>query len=173
MKYTVRQATATGKVDEKYGAEYIVHFNEDDREVKMSRQKAIEVGQEENGTIMENKFGAYFKKDPYNPDLSQGANPVKKEWTPMKRDNSDGMRQGMCINNAANQVAAAQKVTGKVLGTDVWADVVFEYAQALYAKGDLKMPETLGTIDLEDIPVIDVNADTAPSTVKDLFGVTS
>lgn len=134
MKYTVRQATATGKVDPTYGAEYLVHFNEDPREVKMSRQNPIAVGQEENGTIVDGKFGAYFKKDPY-----QGGAPASsggRSFAPRK-DNSDGQRQGMCINNAASYIANAIK---EPLPADKWATAVHKYATALYQLGDLTAP---------------------------------
>lgn len=146
MKYTVRQATATGKVDPKFGTEYIVHFNEDDREVKMSRQKPVEIGQEENGTIVNSKYGAYFKKDPFVPQPQTSSTETTTQPTTgaparnyVRKDNSDGMRQGMCINNAANYVNALE--FPKALTDREWASLVHDYATALYILGDLKEPE--------------------------------
>jgi hypothetical protein len=140
-KYTVRQATPTGKSDPTYGTEYIVHFNEDDREVRLSKKDAVVVGQEFNGTINSNKYGCYFKKDPFVPGqatapaATTSPQPTAKPSRTFK-DNSDGMRQGMCINNAANYV-------NKILGVDepldaaAWAKAVHAHATALYRLGDL------------------------------------
>lgn len=159
MKYTVRQATATGKVDPKFGTEYIVHFNEDEREVKMSRQKPVEVGQEENGTIVNSKYGAYFKKDPFVPQAPaspasdstpQPTGAPARSYVPRK-DNSDGMRQGMCINNAANYVNSLE--FPKALTDREWAELVHSYATALYVLGDLKEADEI-----------------TPATVAGVFG---
>jgi len=135
--------------DAKFGTEYIVHFNEDDREVKMSRQKPVEVGQEENGTIVSSKYGAYFKKDPFVPQaqpastdtaVSAGPPTAKPAWVP-KKSNSDGMRQGMCINNAANYVNSLE--FPQALTDREWASLVHSYATALYILGDLKEAEEI------------------------------
>jgi hypothetical protein len=140
MKYTVRQATPTGKTDATYGAEFIVHFNEDDREVTMSRKQPVQLGQEENGTIVNGKYGAYFKKDPYQPTPQGGTvNPTEKKWTPIKRANSDGQRQGMCVNNAANYVNGLK--FEQALTNREWAQLVHDYASTLYNLGDLKTNE--------------------------------
>lgn len=157
MKYTVKNATQTGKVDAKFGTEYLVNFNEDDRVVKMSRQKPVEVGQEENGTIVDSKYGAYFKKDPYVQQPSGGVvNPTKKEWTPIKKDNSDGQRQGMCLNNAANFV---NNHLGLEVDPKVWAETVHSFATALYNLGDLKE-------EVKTAPVVTEEA----QSVMDLIG---
>lgn len=133
MQYTVRQATPTGKVDSTYGTEYIVHFLDDQREVKMSRQKPVMEGQIENGTIVDGKFGAYFKKDPFVPgQTSTPVQPATSSFVTTK-PSSDGMRQGMCINNAANYVNALEAK----LGYSEWAKEVHGYASALYSQGDL------------------------------------
>jgi len=151
MQYTVRQATATGKSDPTYGEEYIVHFNEDQRDVKMSRKQAPEPGHIENGTIMENKYGAYFKKDPFVPGQSPApaaqAPKSSNPFTP-RRDNSDGQRQGMCINNASAYVATLK--TKDTLTSAQWAQLVYKYATALYAMGDLKVEEDLPEITAEE-----------------------
>lgn len=162
-KYTVRQATATGKTDPKFGIEYIVHFNEDDREVKLSRQKEVEVGQEENGSIVNSKYGAYFKKDPYvppkeTPTTGTTDTPVSK--APYRRaDNSDGQRQGMCFNNAANYVN--DRSGEEPVDFDTWARTVFAYAQALYRLGNLDAPAP------EASPV---SVDDQIKTVANIFG---
>jgi hypothetical protein len=129
MKYTVKSATPTGKVDPKFGTEYIVHFNEDIREVKLSRQKPVELGQEENGQIVDSKFGAYFKKDPFVRDV-----PLQDQ-KPAWKDNSDGQRQGNCLTNAANYVLAISPNPLKPLD---WANAVHQYAEALYQTGGLQ-----------------------------------
>jgi hypothetical protein len=159
MKYTVRQATPTGKSDPTYGNEYIVHFNEDQREVKLSRKQPVDEGQEMFGTIVDGKYGAYFKKDAtqWNPSpstntTSQALTPngvVTKPYVkPAYKDNSDGQRQGMCLNNAANFVNAL----GEAVEPSVWAKTVHTYASALYLLGDL-------------------NQESSVQAAKDVFGV--
>lgn len=131
-KYTVKQVKPTGKEDATYGTEYHVQFNEDDRVVTVSRKTEVTVGQEFNGEIKDGKFGAYFKKDPFVP-ASSAASTSKPSFTPRK-DNSEGMKMGMCINNAANFVNAI--ATPEMTDTD-WANMIHAYASALYTLGDL------------------------------------
>jgi hypothetical protein len=144
--YTVRQATPTGKSDPTYGDEYIVHFEEDAREVKLSRKKAVVAGQTEEGTIIAGKYGAYFKKAPqaYAPK-APSAPSTPTTGAPAKsyarKDNSDGQRQGMCINNATLYVNTTTPADTKPLTYDEWAKEVHAYASALYALGDLTPPE--------------------------------
>jgi len=64
----------------------------------------------------------------------------KPVWTP-KKDNSDGMRQGMCINNAANYVNSLE--FPQALTDREWASLVHSYATALYILGDLKEAEEI------------------------------
>lgn len=54
-----------------------------------------------------------------------------------KKDNSDGMRQGMCINNATAYVNSEPRIDGQHITPELWAERVFEFANALYRKGDL------------------------------------
>jgi hypothetical protein len=164
--YTVKNATATGIVDPKFGTEYLVQFNEDARTVKMSRKDPVQVGQQENGEIKESKYGAYFKKESTwqpNQNSSGSASSVSatapSNAKPAYRDNSDGMRQGMCINNAANWVNETTK------GIDVspreWAQLVHEHANELYRLGDLTA----------EAPVDESNQE-IPATVAATFGIT-
>jgi hypothetical protein len=53
---------------------------------------------------------------------------------PAYKDNSDGQRQGMCFNNANAYISA---LSSEKMPAEKWADIVWEYANALYAKGDL------------------------------------
>lgn len=144
MQYTVRQATATGKSDATYGDEYIVHFEGDAREVKLSRKQPVVAGQVENGTIVDGKYGAYFKKDPFVPGQKATGAPAPSSVPskPAYKDNSDGQRQGMCLNNAANFVAAQHPSDPNriPLNYTEWANEVHAYASALYALGDLTPP---------------------------------
>ena len=77
-----------------------------------------------------------FYKKP-RPDAPQGGNSSNSASGGYK-DNSDGMRQGMCFNNATlfvNMMVADEKSKPS---PDEWAELVFAHAQALYMKGDLK-----------------------------------
>lgn len=154
MKYTVRQATATGKTDSKYGSEYIVHFNEDDREVRLSKKDPVEAGQEFNGEIKTNAYGAYFKKDPFVPGAQTATS--SSTGAPKYQNNSDGQRQGMCINNAA---AFVNSQATDLVDPKTWAKTVHLYADELYKLGDL------GIEKVEEVAI-----ENAPQNVKDVFG---
>lgn len=88
---------------------------------------ALKAGDIVNGTIQTTTYDTdKFKADGF---------PQKSGFSPAERAKSaDGQRQGMAMNNA-NQYLIAKGDTK--LTPDEWADSVFEYAQALYAKGDL------------------------------------
>lgn len=61
------------------------------------------------------------------------------------KDNSDGMRQGMCFNNATlfvNMMVAEEKSKPS---PEEWAQLVFAHAQALYLMGDLKASQNTET----------------------------
>lgn len=139
--FTIKQVMETGDVHDTYGKEYFVQFNEMDDTVKLWFKKETPAA----GMEVELEKGA------------KGWKKVKKEWKPQEKvgggastssapskpaykDNSDGMRQGMCINNAANYVNGLE--FDKALTDVEWATTVFSYANALYRLGDLtKAPE--------------------------------
>lgn len=82
-----------------------------------------------------------FEADGFKPDASAFQAPGQTSFgasKPAYKDNSDGMRQGMCMNNAAAYVTASTK---KELTGDEWATKVYDYANALYNKGDLRHDE--------------------------------
>jgi hypothetical protein len=54
---------------------------------------------------------------------------------PAYKDNSDGQRQGMCFNNAANYVNSRKDSDNYT--AEQWAEWVHKYANALYKLGDL------------------------------------
>lgn len=127
----------TGKEDPKFGKEYMVQFEEDNRTVKMSFKKDDpKPGDTEEGEIVDSKYGSYFKRGSSKPAYTPGDKPAYK-------DNSDGMRQGMCINNAAAYVNTLDFRTEsgepRILTDQDWAEIVHSYANALYQKGDLSM----------------------------------
>lgn len=133
MTYTIKAALPSGKDDPKYGKEYIVQVEEDSRTFKVNRKDEPKVGDTLDGEIVDGKYGAYFKKSALGTPY-----PVKGGGKPY---DSDGQRQGMCINNAAAYVN-----TMEFLGPDgkpgpltdkEWAETVHSYAQALYRIGDL------------------------------------
>ena len=64
------------------------------------------------------------------------------------KDNSEGMRQGMCINNAANLVNALVALDPTSMTTEQWAKDVHAYASALYRLGDLVQNETVPAKDV-------------------------
>ena len=133
--YTISNVMATGEESEKFGHEYYVKFAESADTVKVWRKTEPKEGDVWNGKIDGNKF----VKPPYNPEAKKTAPAASTKATGYKRvDNSDGQRQGMCINNAANYVNNTQ---GDKLEAKDWANMVHSFAQALYNKGDLTKTE--------------------------------
>ena len=148
----------TGKANEKFGKEFYVQFDESEQAFPLWFKEAPAVGKEIDGEISNGKFKKIRKE--WTPNA---ADPDPKPVTgakPAYKDNSDGMRQGMCFNNAANFVNTL--VFEKTLTDREWADLTFAYAQALYLKGDLNVPvEGSQEEVVEKDPV---------ETVKEVFG---
>lgn len=129
--FTVKSVMPTGKQHNTYGVEFYVQFNEVEQAFPLWFKSAPEVGTTIDGEISNGKFKKIKKE--YTPQAETPAStPAAK---PAWKDNSDGMRQGMCFNNAANYVATLE--FPKALTDAEWAQTVFSYAQALYRMGDL------------------------------------
>jgi hypothetical protein len=156
--FTVKSTMPTGKANEKFGQEFYVQFNESEQAFPLWFKSAPEVGKEIEGEITNGKFKKIKKEwKPQDDAGSSSQGGGSQPRTPYK-DNSDGMRQGMCFNNAANFVNSL--VFENTLTDQEWADTVFAYAQALYRKGDLNVtPE--GSQEEANDPV---------ATVKEVFG---
>lgn len=155
--FTVKAVMPTGKNSPTYGVEYYVQFNETEQSFPMWFKTAPAVGQTLEGDIEGNKFKKVKKEWTGNSSSQASPQTVGKPTSrPFSKDNSDGMRQGMCMNNAANYVNAF----GVDMKSSEWAKTVHEYASALYALGDLKVEQP---IDPE--PIVE--------NVQAVFGVTN
>ena len=155
--FTVKSTMPTGKANEKFGKEFYVQFNETEQAFPLWFKEAPAVGKEIDGEISNGKFKKIRKE--WTPNA---ADPDPKPVTgakPAYKDNSDGMRQGMCFNNAANFVNTL--VFEKTLTDREWADLTFAYAQALYLKGDLNVPVEGSQQEAAPDPI---------ETVKEVFG---
>lgn len=169
-KYTIQTAIPTGKSDAMYGTEFHVKFAENEGTFKLWYKTPPTEGQVQEGDIDGWKFKKAKKE--WNPTQSAeshgGASvgtPTAPKGKPAWRDNSDGMRQGMCFNNAANYVEA---ISPKELTPTEWAKAVKAYAQALYLLGDLAAEEAVPpTEQVTETPITE-----APKSVQDIFGVT-
>ena len=151
--FTVKSVMPTGKNHATYGVEFYVQFNETEQAFPLWFKEAPEIGKTIDGEINGGKFKKIKKE--YTPQAEAApSTPGGPSSKPAWKDNSDGMRQGMCFNNAANYVATLEF---KSALTDVeWATTVFSYAQALYRRGDLtQAPEAS-----QDVP----------TTVAGVFG---
>jgi hypothetical protein len=157
--FTVKSTMPTGKANEKFGKEFYVQFNETEQAFPLWFKEAPAVGKEIDGEISNGKFKKIRKE--WNPNAApEGDAKAPATTRPAYKDNSDGMRQGMCFNNAANFVNTL--VFEKTLTDREWADLTFAYAQALYLKGDLNVPvEGSQEEVVEKDPV---------ETVKEVFG---
>ena len=169
-KYTIQTAIPTGKTDQMYGTEFHVKFAENEGTFKLWYKSPPTEGQVQEGDIDGWKFKKAKKE--WSGNQSQTDSPraetqsapfVKKVW----KDNSDGMRQGMCFNNASNYVEA---ISPEPLAPADWARAVKAYAQALYLLGDLAAEEETVVPPAEQ--VTEVTVAEAPKSVQDIFGVT-
>ena len=134
-EYKVESSMPTGKSNPQFGSEYYVKFYESEASFALWFKAQPVEGQIVNGDIE----GTKFKKEKKEWNPNGGSSPATTQSAPAAtkpawKDNSDGMRQGMCFNNAANYVNA---VASEPVEAQVWADTVYKYANALYLKGDL------------------------------------
>lgn len=140
-----------------YGAMKTYKLMLDGREAPVELNKKAEspaptVGQSLSGTITTDpKFGDKIKIESTFGQRSAGPRP----------DNSDGQRQGMCINNAANYLVAIHDPKAGPLTAEEWAEMVNGYATALYAVSDLKAePKETNPFEGEDpVEEAPLNAD--------------
>lgn len=131
--YTISTAQPTGEVHEVYGTAYYVKFAEDPETYTLWYKSAPAVGTVVEGVVVNGKFKK--EKKPFmNSQTNSGNYAPKKTFSAQQEDRADGMRQGMCINNAAAYLTANSK---ELLPASDWAEKVHNYANALYAKGDL------------------------------------
>lgn len=110
-----------------------------DKIVSMGKKTrdALKVGDTVNGTIIPtDKSEDKWKADPFVSGATSSGRPAKRTYGAIQADRGDGMRQGMCFNNAASYLQTS--IQGAVMEASEWADMVYKYASALYAKGDLK-----------------------------------
>lgn len=158
--FTVKSVMPTGKNHQTYGIEFYVQFNETPEAFPLWFKSQPEIGTTIDGEINGGKFKKIKKE--YNPqdttDRPVGT-PTAPSAKPAWKDNSDGMRQGMCFNNAANYVATLEFT--KALTNQEWAELTFSYAQSLYRLGDLNQaPEGSQAAPADDVP----------TTVAGVFG---
>ena len=158
-KYTINTVMATGKVDNTYGSEYHVKFAESPDTFKLWYQKEPQQGQVQYGEIDGSKFK---KQKPPQQQTDGGTFVPKKTRSVIEAEKSDGQRQGMCFNNAANFVNGTLNSTGEVVSPEQWAKMVFTHAKALYSLGDLT----------KDVPETEEQTVDAPKSVQEVFGVT-
>ena len=146
-----------------YGTEFHVKFAENEGTFKLWYKETPQEGKEQYGTIDGWKFKKASKQDleqqgiaPSTPTVSSSTS--KPYSKPAYKDNSDGMRQGMCFNNAAAYVL---NVSPEPLSPNEWAKAVNSYAQALYLVSELS----------KDVPVVtETPLSEAPKSVQEVFG---
>lgn len=153
--FTVKSVMPTGKNHATYGTEFYVQFNETEAAFPLWFKSQPDIGTAIEGDIVAGKFKKVKKEYTPQAEAPAGAPAAKPAW----KDNSDGMRQGMCFNNAANYVATLEFT--KALTNQEWAELTFSYAQSLYRLGDLNQaPEGSQA----------APADEVPTTVAGVFG---
>lgn len=126
---------------------------------------SIQEGQTYYGEIKEltSKAGKpymrFYKQQ--KPDGALTSSNAPSERSGGYKDNSDGQRQGMCINNAATFITSQN--TENTMTPAEWAEMVYEFASALYQKGELKAAETAKP----DVVITDINED-EPINLNDI-----
>lgn len=173
-KYTIQTAIPTGKQSPMYGTEFHVKFAENEGTFKLWYKTPPTEGQVQEGDIDGWKFKKAKKEwdgnsggDASSASATAPSTGGKPAYQPrVYKDNSDGMRQGMCFNNAANYVEA---ISPEPLAPAAWAKAVYAYAQALYLLGDLAVEATVvpPAEQPKEVPITE-----APKSVQDIFGVT-
>ena len=103
-----------------------------DRPVEIGKRSpdAIKEGDIVSGTIQDKPD---FEADGFKAESKFGGG-YSGGGKPAYKDNSDGQRQGMCFNNATSYV---NSTVDSNLSPAAWARQVYDYANALYALGDL------------------------------------
>lgn len=165
-KYTIEKVSPTGKQSPMYGTEYHVKFVENEGHFKLWYKSAPTEGQVQEGTIDGWKFKKAKKE--FNPDNQESTQETTSAPKPTAsrapyKDNSDGMRQGMCFNNASQYVL---NVSPEPLAPAEWAKAVNAYAQALYLVSELSKEP----IEVEAPKTKVVTIAEAPKSVQDVFG---
>lgn len=165
-KYTVQTVIPTGKNHPTFGTEFHVKFAENEGTFKLWYKEAPQEGKVQYGTIDGWKFKKASKQDLENAGITSSpagnagsASAPARSSKPAYKDNSDGMRQGMCFNNAAAYVAA---ISPEPLSPRDWAKAVNSYAQALYLVSELSK-------EVQEAPK-EVTLAEAPKSVQDVFG---
>lgn len=130
--YTVQNVMPTGKSHATYGTEYYVKFVESEDTFTLWFKTVPKAGDKIDGTINGNKFTK--KKKEFVSGQTKTGTPAKRTYGAIQADRGDGMRQGMCFNNAAQYVSDHSSA---IENPEVWAKTVFTYAKALYDLGDL------------------------------------
>jgi len=163
-KYTIQTAIPTGKTHQMYGTEFHVKFAENEGTFKLWYKEPPQEGKEQYGTIDGWKFKKASKQDLENAGIQSASTPsatpaaARAPYSkPAYKDNSDGMRKGMAINNAAAYVLA---VSPEPLSPNEWATAVTKYATALYLISEL------------DGTTLPKPEDKTIQNVKDVFGIT-
>lgn len=151
--FTISTVMATGKTSQMFGQEYYVKFAESEQTFTMWFKKDPEQGQKVYGHIE----GSRFKKDKRD-DQQQSFSSGQSKPAPKREFNQDGMRQGMCFNNAAAYVL---NVSSAPMTPKEWADAVRSYAKALYDASDLAVDSSSDEVSEADLA----------KEAKEVFGI--
>lgn len=119
-----------------------IKFTSEEQSVLFKHQPktVVEQGTKLFGRIDElpGRSGKLYRKFVREQQEDQGFTPQPSTSQPSngsysKSGNNDGMRQGMCYNNAVNYIAARDAANGSFAAdADAWAKEVITFARALY-----------------------------------------
>lgn len=140
---TITAIKDSGKVDNFGNHKCYVTFHDEDQgidytDVYAAFKTVPEVGVIRYGNVLDGDYGPRFKSEqlPEGEAPRQGtaqSAPQTRSKAPQGRpDNSDGMRQGMSINNAAKYVIESAVKDGITLDPQELADEIKRYAKSIY-----------------------------------------
>lgn len=180
-KYTIQTVMPTGQVSPMYGTEFHVKFAENEGTFKLWYKTAPTEGQVQEGTIDGWKFKKAKKEwDGNSGNVSSNAGGAgsasvppsttgtTKYQKPAYKDNSDGMRKGMAINNAATYV---NLISPEPLAPKDWAKAVTAYARELYLVSELDSEAVEADKEAVRQVVEEVTIAEAPKSVQEVFGI--
>lgn len=138
--YKVSAVKPSGKDDPKFGVEYYVKLDNDDV-ARLWFKKEPVVGQELDLEKGDKGYKKVKKEwNPSNPSSTSSTTPSKPfQKSSTFKDNSVGMRIGMCVNNAANYVNSLnieKDGAPHTLSPADWATTVASYAIELFHNTD-------------------------------------
>jgi hypothetical protein len=152
--YTVKGTMPTGKSHDQFGTEFYVQFEEMSDTPALWFKKNLPSPGDTLDLKQENGKWKKVKKEwnTHSPSSSEQSSDSSSQPSSRRspyKDNSEGMRVGMCINNAANYVNSLE--FPQALTDAEWAETVVAYAKALFVRSEFHQEATDQPVTAADV----------------------